>query len=115
MLLHGDYTPDHLLFDAALRFSGVIDWGQAQGGTPMVDLLGLRTAALGVPVEETWLREGYGPAPIWDTFAERRLAHAIADSIGSLNYHNEIGDVVAVARYADRLHQLAAEVERLDL
>ncbi len=113
VLLHGDYTPDHLLFDDALRLSGVIDWGQAQGGTPMVDLLGLRNADLGVPVDLEWLRAGYGPAPLWDTFAERILAHEIGFTIGSLNHHYVIGDVVAVVRLVDRLHRLAAEAERL--
>ena len=115
VLLHGDYTPDHLLFDDALRLSGVIDWGQSQGGTPLVDLLGLRDADLGVPVDVAWLRAGYGPAPIWDTFAERMLAHAIGFTIGSLNHHSTIGDVAAVVGYADRLHRLMADVERLGL
>ena len=115
VLLHGDYTPDHLLFDDALRLAGIIDWGQSQGGTPMVDLLGLRNAGLGVPVDMEWLRAGYGAAPIWDTFAERILAHEIGFTIGSLNHHYVIGDVVAVMRYADRLHRLAAEVQRLGL
>ncbi len=81
----------------------------------MVDLLGLRDADLGVPVDVAWLRAGYGPAPIWDTFAERMLAHEIGYTIGSLNHHDAIGDVVAVVEYADRLHRLAAEAERLGL
>ena len=70
MLLHGDFTPQHLLFDDALTLSGIIDFGDFQGGTPMVDLNELlnHTARWGLDRQAcvAWLREGYGPAPIWE-------------------------------------------------
>ena len=110
VLLHGDYTPEHLFFDDTPTLTGIIDFGQAQGGSPMIDLGELlkSTDGWGVPgaVRLQWLREGYGTAPIWEHFAERRLMHAIGFTIGSLNYYLVIGDTTSVAAYARRLREL---------
>ena len=71
VLLHGDYTPEHLFFDDTAMLAGIIDFGQAQGGSPMIDLDELLkgTDGWGVPedVRLKWLREGYGTAPIGST------------------------------------------------
>jgi Ser/Thr protein kinase RdoA (MazF antagonist) len=110
VLIHGDYTPEHLFFDATPTLTGIIDFGQAQGGAPIIDLDNLLTSTDGWGVPEAvrlvWLREGYGRAPLWEHFAERRLMHAIGFTIGSLSHHVAIGDTASVAVYAGRLRGL---------
>jgi aminoglycoside phosphotransferase (APT) family kinase protein len=110
VLIHGDYTPAHLFFDTSPTLTGIIDFGQAQGGAPIIDLHDLlaSTEAWGVPEDRrlAWIRDGYGTAPIWEHFAERRLMHAIGFTLGSLSYHCGIGDRVSVVAYAHRLRAL---------
>jgi aminoglycoside phosphotransferase (APT) family kinase protein len=102
VLLHGDFTPKHLLFDDALTLTDIIDFGDFQGGSPVIDLAELLTHMEGWALDEqdvvAWLREGYGPAPIWECFVERRLMHTIGQAIGSLNYHVAINDTAAAAQ-----------------
>lgn len=108
VLLHGDYTPNHWLFDDALQLTGIIDFGQFQGGSPVVDLADLLHGD-GIVSEHNcllWVREGYGPARVWDDFPLRRLAQEIGFCIGSLSYHESIGDAATVAAFVPRIQGL---------
>ncbi len=103
ILLHGDLTLEHLFFDNDLTLTGVIDFGDFQGGSPIVDL----AALLQLPrVRLDWLRSGYGPSEAWEGFAERRLAHQIGFTIGSLAHHASIGDEAATADLAAQLRHI---------
>jgi aminoglycoside phosphotransferase (APT) family kinase protein len=70
-LLHGDFLPDHLFVDDALRLRGVIDFGDFQGGSRIIDLANLRMSAPHVDLR--WLRVGYGEQEPFDSHLERRL------------------------------------------
>ena len=115
VLLHGDFTPEHLLFDDALTLTGIIDFGDFQGGSPMIDLHELLSHTVGWGLDEQerveWVRAGYGPAPIWEHLVERQLMHAIGQTIGSLTYHVAIKDTVSAAQGAARLRQLLAQIQ----
>lgn len=91
VLLQGDFTPGHLFFDDNLKFTGLVDFGQFQGGSPVFDIdLILPNLYEGGPlwanrIQTEWLQEGYGPAPFWDTLTEQRLLYALYNDLGVLH------------------------------
>ena len=107
VLCHGDLGLDHLFVDNELNLTGVIDFGEFQGGLPVVDFARLSLDCS--PEELAWVQEGYpNKALLADNFAQRLrqirlnflsgyLAHCvrIAD-------HEEVAIVVTTIR--DMLH-----------
>ncbi|MFZ4659427.1 MAG: phosphotransferase family protein [Caldilineaceae bacterium] len=107
VLCHGDLGPDHLFVDNELNLTGVIDFGEFQGGLPVVDFARLSLDCS--PEELAWVQEGYpNKALLADNFAQHLrqirlnflsgyLAHCvrIAD-------HEEVAIVVATIR--DMIH-----------
>lgn len=115
VLLHGDFTPGHLLFDDALMLIGILDFGQFQGGSPIVDfdlilpdLLETGESAWYKWLRTEYLQDGYGPTSIWDGFAEHRLLYAINEYVTYVSYHTLIGDTTTVARLVPRVRALLA-------
>jgi aminoglycoside phosphotransferase (APT) family kinase protein len=58
VLCHGDFLPGHLFFDQQLSLSGVIDFGEFQGGGPITDFANLSMSC--PDVDLAWLQSGYG-------------------------------------------------------
>lgn len=113
VLLHGDFTPGHLLYDDTLSLCGILDFGQFQGGSPIVDF-DLILPDLLENGESEWYRrlrieylhDGYGPASIWEDFAEHRLLYAINECVTYFTYHTSIGDTATVERLVARARAL---------
>lgn len=90
-LLHGDFLPGHLFVDDELRLTGVIDFGEFQGGARVFDLATLRMSA--PDVDMGWLRVGYGEQEPFDDRLERRLLLAGAEhQIGYLAHYLREGN-----------------------
>lgn len=107
VLCHGDFHADHLFVDGALTLTAVIDFGEFQGGLPLVDFIGL---SLEHPEGAlTWLRAGYTNQAIFaDEFAQR-LRHAQASYlIGYLAHCVKIQDNEEVHTLAQQLRGVLA-------
>lgn len=70
VLCHGDLGQDHIFVDANLTLTGVIDFGEFQGGLPVVDFARL---SLDCSSEElAWAQDDYtNKAFLADNFAQR--------------------------------------------
>lgn len=91
VLCHGDLGLDHLFVDAALTITGVIDFGEFQGGLPMVDFVRL---SLDCSVQEmAWVQAGYGNRGIFtDDFDYQVRQSRISFLTGYLAHCVRIGD-----------------------
>lgn len=90
VLCHGDFHPEHLLVTEDGNLSGVIDFGEFQGGPPIHDIAYL---SIEYPeVDLSWVKAGYGPALWWDdSFPRRLLLHKIILLLGYLAYYVQEG------------------------
>lgn len=106
VLCHGDLGQDHIFVDANLTLTGVIDFGEFQGGLPIVDFARL---SLGCSPEElAWVQEGYtNQALLADNFAQRLRQIRLNFLSGSLAHCVRIADheevVIVVATIRDML------------
>jgi aminoglycoside phosphotransferase (APT) family kinase protein len=89
VLCHGDFGPAHVLAgdDGAVR--GVIDFGEFQGGLPLVDVAYFAMEWPAAKANLSWLRRGYGPAPWWDdhAFPRQLLRHKAGLQMGYVAYY----------------------------
>lgn len=103
VLCHGDLGFDHIFVDTNLTLSGVIDFGQFQGGLPIVDFARLSLDCS--PAELVWVQEGYAnKAFLADNFDQRLrrerlnfLAGYLAHCVRIVDYE-EVAVVVATIR-----------------
>lgn len=103
VLCHGDLGFDHIFVDANLTLSGVIDFGQFQGGLPIVDFARLSLDCS--PEEMTWVQEGYtNNAFLADNFEQRLRRERLNFLSGYLAHcvriadHEEVAIVIATIR-----------------
>lgn len=103
VLCHGDLEPDHLFVDVDLTLTGVIDFGQFQGGLPIVDFARLSLDCS--PAEMAWVQEGYtNKAFLADNFDQRLRRERLNFLSGYLAHcvriadHEEVAIVVATIR-----------------
>lgn len=105
VLCHGDLGPKHIfvtgdgLDGAAVRVSGIIDFGDWRPGTPVHDLAVLRVRDPGLDLRP--LLAGYG-APDTETYRRQLDLHTLIVALGSL----EIGVVENDRACIERLSQL---------
>ena len=72
VLCHGDFLPGHLFVDRDLNLCGVIDFGEFQGGGPILDFANLTRSC--PDVDLAWLAPDYGNPHLFDgTFPARLL------------------------------------------
>jgi aminoglycoside phosphotransferase (APT) family kinase protein len=91
VLCHGDFLPGHLFVDNNLRFCGVIDFGEFQGGGPILDFANLNMSCPNVDLD--WLRHGYGNPKLFDqTFSARLQTTKIGLQIGYLAHYIRQGN-----------------------
>ena len=105
VLCHGDMEPDHLFVDDDLTLTGIIDFGEFHGGTPIHDFAILNMAE--PQIDLMWLRAGYDNDALFEArFAERLLLHKLGWLMGYLAYlvdsdnHEERKAVAASLREA---------------
>jgi aminoglycoside phosphotransferase (APT) family kinase protein len=102
VLCHGDFIPKHLFVDAALRVTGIIDFGDIRGGPPIHDLAYLHMWR--PEVDLSWVRAGYGPAAMLDDrFAHRLVLHSVGVQLQYLDYFLRQGSRAAAKPFTARL------------
>lgn len=91
VLCHADLGFAHLFVDAALTITGVIDFGEFQGGLPLVDFVRL---SLDCTEEELrWVQAGYANQALFaDDFAHRLRLSRLNFLTGYLAHCVRIGD-----------------------
>jgi aminoglycoside phosphotransferase (APT) family kinase protein len=105
VLCHGDFRPEHLFVDAALTLTGVIDFGEFQGGLPHVDFVSLSVDCS--PAEMISIQAGYSNKALFtDAFAQRLRYHQISYLLGSLAYFVQIQDHEGARVSVDALRML---------
>jgi aminoglycoside phosphotransferase (APT) family kinase protein len=99
VLCHGDFLPDHLFFDDQLRLTGVIDFGEFQGGSPLVDFANL---SMDCPdVDLVWLQRGYPNQALFDeTFARQLFLIKVGHQMGYLAHYIQQGNAEEAAPIA---------------
>jgi aminoglycoside phosphotransferase (APT) family kinase protein len=103
VLLHGDFHPAHLMVENG-RLTGVIDFGEFQGGPPITDLAYLNMECPDIPLE--WLRRGYGAADWWgDAFIIRLRLHQVGLMMGTLAYYVQEGMTEEAEPIVSRLRE----------
>ncbi|GAB4469455.1 MAG: hypothetical protein OHK0029_42100 [Armatimonadaceae bacterium] len=87
VLCHGDFLPEHLLVDDDGTLTGVLDFGEFQGSTPIHDLAHLKMECPQIDLK--WLRFGYLAPEMWNDpqFGTRLLLHTISLQLGYLAHH----------------------------
>lgn len=103
VLCHGDVERDHLFVNAELTLTGLIDFGEFQGGLPIVDFACLSLDCS--PEELAWVQEGYtNKAFLADHFAQRLYQIRLNFLSGYLAHcvriadHEEVATVVTTIR-----------------
>ncbi len=111
VLLHGDFHPAHILVDAVTNVSGLIDFGEFQGGSPLVDLATWDLAASNLDLAP--LLRGYGdPTFFGADFAQRLAATKIGLGMGYLAYHVRTGHDEEASLIAEELRRTLSAVAR---
>jgi aminoglycoside phosphotransferase (APT) family kinase protein len=83
VLCHGDLSPEHVFVDDNLALSGLIDFGEFQGGSPLGDIAYFHDAR--PQFDLTLLQAGYGDRwPFGPALEERLLLNNIGVQIGYL-------------------------------
>lgn len=91
VLCHADLGFDHLFVDARLTITGVIDFGEFQGGLPLVDFARLRLDC--TDEEMGWVQAGYANQVLFaDDFAQRLQRSRLNFLTGYLAHCVRIGD-----------------------
>lgn len=91
VLCHGDLGLDHLFVDTDLTLTGVIDFGEFQGGLPLVDFVRLSLDC--TEQELRWVQAGYtNKAFVADAFAQRLRLNRMNFLTGYLAHCMRIGD-----------------------
>jgi aminoglycoside phosphotransferase (APT) family kinase protein len=110
VLCHGDFLPKHLFVDDQLRLTGVIDFGDFQGGTPLVDFANLSMSC--PDVDLAWLRRGYPNQALFDeTFARRLFLTKAGMQMGYLAHYIQQGNAEEAAPIAAGLRASLREWE----
>ncbi|HEU5097560.1 MAG TPA: aminoglycoside phosphotransferase family protein [Roseiflexaceae bacterium] len=110
LLCHGDFLPGHLFFDDQLRLRGVIDFGEFQGGGPVLEFANLSMSR--PDIDLAWLQHGYGNQALFDaTFPMQLLATKIGLQIGYLAHFIRQGNPEEAAPIAAGLRGSLREWE----
>ena len=108
VLCHGDLGPNHLFVDSALKLTGIIDFGEFQGGQPILDFAIL---AMHCPeVDLAWIQQGYVNQALFDSSFPARLVHnQITLQIGYLAHYIRQSNTVEVEAAIPQLRAALAK------
>lgn len=95
VLCHGDFDPQHIFVDENLNVSGVIDFGQIQGGPPILDFMFFSLAQ--PDMDLTPIVSGYPnqEKQIKDRFKRRLSMYRLGFLMGCVAHVTKAGDVDA--------------------
>jgi aminoglycoside phosphotransferase (APT) family kinase protein len=110
VLCHADFLPGHLFVDDELKLTGVIDFGEFQGGEPILDFANL---SMNCPeVDLAWLQAGYANQQLFDdTFPARLQATKLGLQLGYLAHFIQQGNAQEVAALVVALRQVLGKQE----
>jgi aminoglycoside phosphotransferase (APT) family kinase protein len=112
VLCHGDFLPGHLFVDDDLKLCGVIDFGEFQGGAPILDFANLSRAC--PDVDLAWLEPDYGNPRLFDgTFSAHLRVAKIGLQIGNLAHFIQQGNAQVAAPIAAGLRDSLRESDML--
>jgi Ser/Thr protein kinase RdoA (MazF antagonist) len=101
-LCHGDYLPEHIFVDSALRVCGVIDFGDYEGNHPVHDFAIMRMS--GGEALERAVRRGYSSAELFsDSFELRLQLHLLMLQVGYIAHHVQVSNHPEVPMYVQGL------------
>lgn len=102
VLCHGDFKPAHWFFDDSLTLTGVLDFGDFQGGPALLDFA--RLSLYAPDVNLTDVLAGYGEPDEGREEWERRLRRfTVGQAIGYLAHVMGQGDTAGAAYFVERL------------
>jgi aminoglycoside phosphotransferase (APT) family kinase protein len=108
VLCHGDFLPGHLFVDQDLKLCGVIDFGEFQGGGPIVDFANLSMTC--PHVDLAWLQAGYGDPKLFDqTFPARLQTAKLGAQLGYLAHYIRQGNTQEAAPLIAGLRESLSE------
>ncbi|MCX6704537.1 MAG: phosphotransferase [Candidatus Woesebacteria bacterium] len=101
-LLHGDFSPKHLVIKSN-HIVGVLDFEDAKGGDPVQDLARINYFNYNVfPID--WLKEGYGNKDLFDdNFDLKMKLYRLQMGLGFLDYYNSENNESGINYTKDRL------------
>ncbi|GAA2759395.1 phosphotransferase [Actinopolymorpha rutila] len=114
VLCHGDLSLKHIFVTAdgqdgaAVRVSGIIDFGDWQSGTPVHDLAVLRVREPRLDLQP--LLAGYG-APADRTYRRQLDLHTLTIALGSLAFCVDELDQPGIQRSRDQIRALVADLD----
>ena len=112
VLCHGDIEPDHIYIDEEQAIAGVIDFGQFQGGSPILDFIYLSFLQPKLDLEP--LKRGYPDRELVEDGFDRRLhLHRLEFLIGCVAHTIMMGDE-NVDKTPDATGQLWKTLEALE-
>lgn len=110
VLCHGDFKPAHWFFDDALTLTGVLDFGDFQGGPALLDFARLSLYAPNVNFED--VLTGYGEPDGGREEWEKRLKRfTVGQALGYAAHVTQQGDTAGAAYFVGRLRALLTELK----
>ena len=111
VLCHGDIEPDHIFIGENLKVSGIIDFGQFQGGPPILDFIHLSFVQPELDLEP--IKSGYPDRKLIENRFNRRLhLQRLGFLMGCVAYTVMMGDE-DVDKTPDASGQLKKTLEAL--
>ena len=105
VLCHGDFKPAHWFFDDSLTLTGVIDFGDFQGGPALLDFA--RLSLYAPDVDLTHVLAGYGePNEGRDEWTRRLQRFLVGQAVGYLAHVMRQDDSAGAKYFARRLREL---------
>jgi aminoglycoside phosphotransferase (APT) family kinase protein len=111
ILCHGDFLPEHIFVDEALRVTALIDFGMCQGAHPIHDFTTLAMSDTGLTPE--LVLAGY-PRRAWvpDRFQLRLHLHKLTLGMGFLAHHVRIEHYAEIPANARSLRETLEHLQR---
>jgi len=104
VLVHGDYNLKHFMADEG-KITGIIDWGQAQGGTPLEDFAKWEYWFRDLPLK--WLQAGYTNKELFEEDFDRRLRIVmLKNGLDVLGWYAKTGYAEGIERAKKRLVEI---------
>lgn len=107
VLNHNDYAPKHIMVEDG-QVTGIIDWGEASGNSPIADFFTYSFWYPNIPWE--WLKEGYENKEIFeDDFEKKLYALSLNKALGTLWHYYDTKSQYGLDLVKPRLLKLLAE------
>jgi aminoglycoside phosphotransferase (APT) family kinase protein len=108
VLCHGDLSNEHIFVNDELTITGIIDFGQCQGGLPALDVAVL--LMFHPEIDLAWITQGYNGTPHTDGLSRRHIfAHQANIQMSYLAYDVQAGNMDSREIALQSMRQLIRE------